>query len=125
MINTDMDIDRYKQILNESVKTTIPAPNAVALNYIDITDPDDPSVVIKGWGSMKMSTARKDMAKRLTELAQRVSQEGEFEAVHNIITNPKVPAAFILIACVEAEKLLAAPQAKAKLTLAKKRKRGL
>jgi hypothetical protein len=120
------DLNNYKQILNEAVVKTIPAPQgSVALRHIDITDPDDPSIAISGWGSMKMSTARKDIANRLNDLAKRASVSGDFEAVHAQLTNPKMPTAFILIACVEAEKLLATPSAKAKLTLAKKAKRGL
>lgn len=123
-----MSIDRYKSILNESVPTTIPAPQgSVALNYIDITDPNDPSIVIRGWGSMKMSVARKDVASRLANLADRLSKGlYSFENVHKILTDPRTSGdatAYILTACKEAEEALSTPQGKAKLTLAKRKKR--
>jgi len=121
------NINDIRGILSESTSTTIPAPaGSVSLNYIDISDPFDPSVAVKGHYSVKMSTARKDIAMRLKQLADSLARgTNGFTDVYDTINGQKGDAFnLVLTAYMEAEKALAVPSNKAKLALAKKRKRG-
>lgn len=127
------NMDDYKHLITEKVVTTIqPIAGSVALNYIDITNPNDPVIVIRGAYSMPLSGARKDIAMRLNSIANNLLR-GEksgygLNKVQKILTGEDDfgdRTAFIMKAYAEAEQTLSLPTNKAKLTLAKKKKRGL
>jgi len=127
------NIENYKQLITEKVATTIaPISGAVALNYIDISNPNDPLIVIRGAYSMNMSGARRDLAMRLNKIANQLlksenSGQG-LDMAYKVLSGEDDfgdRTAFIMRAYAEAERTLALPANKAKLTLAKKKKRGL
>lgn len=119
------NINDYRQIISEAVVTTIPAmQGSVALNGIDIKDPFDPSLLIKGYASLKISVARKELSRRLMQIAGDIANGKSVDKAHESLVGIGSDAtALIFQALAEAEKTLDLPKNKAALTIAKKSKR--
>jgi hypothetical protein len=58
----------------EGVSTTLtPQGGSIALNYVDISNPDNPVVVFRGAGSMPYEMRHKDIGRRLKDLGENVA----------------------------------------------------
>ena len=104
------------------------APGMVALNYIDITDPDNPRVVFRGAGSMPYEMRHKDIGRRLKDLGESVAGSGvSIASILNVFTNKKHGTGnltlYYMMGYAEAEQLMNLPATKAKITKAKKAKK--
>ena len=107
--------------------TTIPAvAGSKALNYIDISDPNDPQVVVKGWGTLSMRVGYAEIGRRLKDMAAKV-ESGRMPMIDlarsmRLIEVGGSPdqTTHLIQALAEAEILLQTPAAKAALTKAKR-----
>jgi hypothetical protein len=122
-------MDSRLTISEAGTSNTIPAADGMkALNFIDITDPNDPMIFIRGMYSVNYSTGRRDVVRRLNELAAKVDRGSlsvvDLSRILGFI-QPKVSGdetAWVIQAFAEAEILLQTPAVKAKLSRARMRK---
>lgn len=107
--------------------TTIPAvAGSKALNYIDISDPNDPQVVVKGWGTVSMRVGYAEIGRRLKDMAAKV-ESGRMSMIDLArsmrlleVGGSPDQTTHLIQALAEAEILLQTPAAKAALTKAKR-----
>jgi len=106
--------------------TMIPAvAGSKALNYIDISDPNEPQVVIKGWGTLPLEFGYGEIARRLKDTAAKMESGRmpilDFAMSMRLIEVGGSPdqTAHLIQAFAEAEILLQTPAAKTALTKAK------
>jgi hypothetical protein len=122
-------VNDIRKLMSEEVTSKakiIAAPaGAIALNYIDITDPDDPEIVFRGAGTLKWSSRfsfLKNEMRRMSEMNWNATQ------LLHILTDidgkkrsGKLTMYYIK-GFAEAEQLMETPSVKAKLTIARKAK---
>jgi len=107
----------------------IPAAEGMkALNYIDITDPDDPMIYIKGMYAVNYSTGLRDIARRMNDIAAKVGN-GKMSVIDLSrlfgLTQPKYigdETPLVVQAFAEAQIMLQTPSVKAKLSRARMKK---
>ena len=125
-------VDAVQKLLDEQTLLTESAiqaaPGMVALNYIDITDPDNPRVVFRGAGSMPYAMRHKDIARRLQELAEDVAAARlSIANILSVFSNKKGGTGnltfYYMMGYAEAEQLMSLPVTKAKISKAKKAKK--
>ena len=117
--------------LLEALKETtiIPAADGMkALNYIDISDPDDPMIYIKGMYAVNYSTGLRDIARRMNDIAAKVGS-GRMTVIDLSrlfgMTQPKYigdETPLVVQAFAEAQIMLQTPSVKAKLSRVRMRK---
>lgn len=117
--------------LLEAVKetTTIPAAEGMkALNFIDISDPDDPMIYIRGMYAVSYSVGLRDIVRRMNDISARVAS-GRMSVIDLSrflgLMQPKYTGdetALVVQAFAEAQVLLQTPAVKAKLSRARMRK---
>jgi hypothetical protein len=107
----------------------IPAAEGMkALNFIDITDPDDPMIYIRGMYSINYSTGLREIARRMNDIAAKVGS-GRMSVIDLSrlfgMTQPRYigdETPFVIQAFAEAQIMLQTPAVKGKLTRARMKK---
>lgn len=124
-------VKSVREVISEQESSPILSPQgaSIALNYVDISDPFNPRVVFKGAGSMPYNMRHKDIGKRLHDLGTYVASGKvnmdtmafQIFGAKNTFTSGNLTM-YYMIGYAEAEAVLQTPQAKAKITKAKKAK---
>jgi hypothetical protein len=122
-------MDSRLTISEAGASNTIPAIDGMkALNFIDISDPDNPMIYIKGMYSVSYITGRRDIVRRMREITERV-EKGNMSVIDLSRLFGFMPPRYIgdetptvIQAFAEAEILLQTPAVKAKLSRARMRK---
>jgi hypothetical protein len=121
-------VNDIKKILVEEPKdtTAIPAISGmVSLNYIDITDPDEPIVVFRGAGTLPYSHRFKFMKTELQRLADNVMTASNMLKILTDVDGRNRSGkltAYYIKGFAEAEQLMEMPATKTKISKAKKAK---
>jgi hypothetical protein len=121
-------VNDIKKILVEEPKdtTAIPAISGmVSLNYIDITNPDEPIVVFRGAGTLPYSNRFKFMKTELQRLADNVMTASNMLKILTDVDGRNRSGkltAYYIKGFAEAEQLMEMPATKTKISKAKKAK---
>lgn len=121
-------VNDIKKILVEEPKdtTAIPAISGmVSLNYIDITNPDEPIVVFRGAGTLPYSHRFKFMKTELQRLADNVMTASNMLKILTDVDGRNRSGkltAYYIKGFAEAEQLMEMPATKTKISKAKKAK---
>jgi hypothetical protein len=122
-------VNDIRKLIAEDVlpsNNMIPAPaGAIALNYIDITDPEDPEIVFRGAGTMKWSSRFPFLKNELRRMSEMNWNATQLLTILTDIDGKKRSGKltmYYIKGFAEAEQLMDTPSVKAKLTKAKKAK---
>jgi hypothetical protein len=121
-------VNDIKKILTEDPKESaiIPAISGmVSLNYIDITNPDEPIVVFRGAGTLPYSNRFKFMKTELQRLADNVMTASNMLKILTDVDGRNRSGkltAYYIKGFAEAEQLMEMPATKTKISKAKKAK---
>jgi hypothetical protein len=123
--------DIRKMITEQDASTSmVLAVNGINAKTLDFTeDFNDPTVQIFGYGSMKLSTLKKDIQKDVMRFAEQIGRI-ESTKLLAILTDIKgkfssnMYIAFKLQALADVEEFMKRPDVKRKITMIKKRKQG-
>jgi hypothetical protein len=82
-------------------------------------DPEDPNVQVFGVGIWKLSALKKNVEKKISDLASR-AKRGDFELIHKQISDEKSILRHMVQAIIDVEDKLKTPQMKRKITMIKR-----
>lgn len=119
-----------EETLNEAADIISAPTGALALNYVRIDNPDDPTIVTKGAGTLAYSIRRREISRRLKGLAEDLDKGNlSCASLLRVLTDVSGKAgsgnltAYYLKAFAEAEQVMDSPAGKVKITKAKKNKK--
>ena len=92
------------------------------IHQMDASKPEDPEVQVFGVGVWKLSALKKNVEKKISDLASK-AKHGDFEWTHKQITDEKSILRHMVQAIIDVETELKTPQMKRKITLLKKKKK--
>jgi len=84
-------------------------------------DPNDPTVAIRGYGTMKISTIESAIARELEDLAKRVKSGGLDVVANHFLLDDKSAFNYKIKAYMDATAEMSSSKVKRKLTLMKKK----
>ena len=123
-------VNDIRNMLNEADMSPVLVVNGVNAKTLDFSeDVNDPTVQIFGYGTMKLSTLKKDIQKDVMRFAEQIGRI-ESTKLLAMLTDVKgkfssnMYVAFKLQALADVEEFMKRPDVKRKITMIKKKKSG-